>query len=449
VLPPPPTSPALSDERIEEGRFAELLEQHSATFFRLGATLEQIQEENWTKPHVARLVHECHTLESFLDDHGARLNRRFCTLTELVASLRSFALAGYSLLHLRGRLPTYGLEDWADSTGPLRRNLDEACGFLIRSTIILLRATRARAGGCGIEPAGVPFPSAEFAPTAVRLRLPHDIGQDQLDDERRRVAEVVSKFLQASDVLADLGVRPIADATVRRAFLAKHCSEEQARVYEATVHNLQSTYDTYIKNTVLEGNDPRLRQLRGHASAALHLLEAVTHLTHFYERHESELRTELTERILAELVQPTAVQEVILNNLLVNASDVLQAGRHLSEAVLPSYTRVRELEVQLPAGVTLHARPVALIVGIVNHFGTPVEFEIGSRRCNAASILEVLMAVGSTPEVAGFVFRGDERPLTHIALLFEHGLGERGTDGLPEDLSYLRPSSRNSDRRSR
>jgi phosphotransferase system HPr-like phosphotransfer protein len=170
---------------------------------------------------------------------------------------------------------------------------------------------------------------------------------------------------------------------------------------------------------------------------------------HFYERHESELRTELTERILAELVQPTAVQEVILNNLLVNASDVLQAGRHLSEAVLPSYTRVRELEVQLPAGVTLHARPVALIVGIVNHFGTPVEFEIGSRRCNAASILEVLMAVGSTPEVAGFVFRGDERPLTHIALLFEHGLGERGTDGLPEDLSYLRPSSRNSDRRSR
>jgi phosphotransferase system HPr (HPr) family protein len=111
----------------------------------------------------------------------------------------------------------------------------------------------------------------------------------------------------------------------------------------------------------------------------------------------------------------------------------------VAEALLGDYTRVRELEVELPPGVSLHARPVALIVGIVTHFGTPVEVEIGGRRCNAGSILEVLMAIGAAPDSSQFVFRGDERPLEHIALLFEHDLGEGEVFDLPNDLGYLRP----------
>jgi hypothetical protein len=36
------------------------------------------------------------------------------------------------------------------------------------------------------------------------------------------------------------------------------------------------------------------------------------------------------------------------------------------------------------------------------------------------------------------VFRGDEKPLRDIGLLFEHGLGEDGIDGLPPELGYLK-----------
>ena len=105
--------------------------------------------------------------------------------------------------------------------------------------------------------------------------------------------EVVTKYMQACEMLKDLHVRCIDDAQERHAFFSRNCTEALARTYEATVHNLQSTYDTHIQNTVLEGQDERLPRLRGHVSAALHLLEAVTHLAHFIERHENEVRSEI------------------------------------------------------------------------------------------------------------------------------------------------------------
>ena len=37
-----------------------------------------------------------------------------------------------------------------------------------------------------------------------------------------------------------------------------------------------------------------------------------------------------------------------------------------------------------------------------------------------------------------YVFRGDENPLRDIGVLFKNGLGERGLEGLPERLGYLR-----------
>ena len=64
--------------------------------------------------------------------------------------------------------------------------------------------------------------------------------------------------------------------------------------------------------------------------------------------------------------------------------------------------------------------------------------ELEGTRCNAGSILELLVAVGSHPDERRFIFRGDERPLRDIKLLFENGLGEGGLEALPGDLGYLR-----------
>ena len=428
------------EEVIQERAFVGLVQSHAQSFFRLTNTLLQHGAETWSKRHLNQLVIESDALESFLDDYGARYNRTWCLLRELAASVRWISLSAFSLAHLVGRLDSYCLEASMSSQelDDTRSSLEEARSFLHRSVQVLLMRIRDEGVALGLERTPELYPEDGLSGVAPRQRLPRNVGQEDLEDESQRIAEVASKYLASCDLLEDLGLRRLGDPARRREFLERVCTEAKARVYEATVHNLQSSYDTYIKNSVVEGRDDRLPRLRGHLSAALHLLEAVTFLTHFVERHEGGVRLEHAEQEIGALVDRSHLQEIILDDLLLGAERFLQRGRGIAEELLRAYTNLQELRVELPDELKLHARPAALIVGIVGHYGTPVELEVAGSKCNAGSILEMLVTVGSNPDARCFVFRGDENPLRDIGQLFASGLGEKGLDKLPEQLDYLR-----------
>jgi hypothetical protein len=428
------------EEVVVETAFAPLLGKESQTFCRLANALRSHPPGPWSKGLFQRLAHEANRLESFLDDHGARFNRNFSLTRELVASVRWLALGGFSLSHLAARLDTYGLGQALsnEEQDRLRRTLDHGRSFLRTSIEQLLVRQRQE-----LERLAVGWDSAMASPdeaslTAVRRRLPRNLGQEEPTDDSQRIAEIASKYLAACTMLDGLELRPTSEPRELRQKLALVCKEEQARVYEATVHNLQSTYDTHIKNTVVESEDDRLPRLRGLLSASLHLLESVTVLAHFVERHESESRGEATHLAIAGIVDGAKVRSLMLNELLHWANALMQRGRSTAEELLPSYIELRELRVELPPNLKLHARPAALIVNIVAHHGTPVELEVDGQRCNAGSILEILIAVGSKPDARDFLFRGDIHPLRDIGLLFEGNLGEDGLGNLPTELQYLR-----------
>ena len=436
-----PHAPATVDKVVREDEFLDALASYSLPFFELLHALQAQGHPSWSKQHYHQLVHDAHHLESFLDDYGARSNRTFHGFRELIAGLRWLAAAGHSVVHLSGRLDSYGARRWPDAEVALRtrERVARTAAYLGEHIGTLLCGVEREAADLGLRIPSGALPENKLLPVEVRRQLPRNLGADEPQNEDQRIAEVASKFLQATDLLLETGARPIADAGERRSFLEAVCTEEQARVYQATVHNLQSTYDTYIRNTVIEAKDGRLPHLRGHASAALHLLEAVTNLVHFRERHESDARSSAEESVrkLGDLVPPDELDQMILEELLLGAVEILEAARPIAADLLPSYTNVKELSVELADGVSLHARPAALIVGIVNHYATPVEMEVEGHTCNAASILELLVAVGSHPEARCYLFRGDERPLKDVQLLFEHKLGER-QEGLPPELDYLR-----------
>jgi PTS HPr component family protein len=428
------------EEVIQERAFSGLLRTRAESFLRLSNTLLARADKDWHKKHFYPLMSEAEDLESFLDDYGARFNRTYGYLRELVASVRWFAMTGFSLAHLESRIESYSVRSTlSEAEAEDAENSQRIARDFVRNTCVaLLRAVCAETDQLGLEVSPEKFPEHNFAGGTVRQRLPRNVGQQDLVDEATRIAEVATKYLSACAMLEDLCIRRIKNVQDRKSFLARICSEEQARVYEATVHNLQSTYDTYIKNTVLEGRDERLPRLRGHLSAALHLLESVTFLTHFVERHESGVRNEAAELKIAKLVDRSQVQDTILNQLLEWAYQFMRRGRPLAEDLLAAYTNVQELTVELPEDLKLHARPAALIVGIVENHRTPVELEIAGKRCNAGSILDLLVTVGSHPDARRYVFRGDVKPLRDIALLFQHGLGENGIESLPRELQYLK-----------
>jgi phosphotransferase system HPr-like phosphotransfer protein len=426
------------EEVISEKIFAGILAKEAEMFFRLANTLLSRPDGEWSRRHFFQLISEADTVEALLDDYGARYNRTYSYLRELVASQRSFALAGFSLTHLERRIEGYptvlSTSEFDSASASIRRTKS----FLQTVSKDLLQAACDEAAARGVRITDGSFPESRYGPDGPKQMLPRNMGQEDLTDDEQKVAEVASKFVQVATMFEQMGVRRIANEHEREAFLQRCCSEEQARVYEAAVHNLQSAYDTWVKNTRIEAGDGRLPKLRGHASAALHLLEAVTHLTHFVERHESKNRDEPIVRRIAALVNRGEVRDITLNHLLFHAALFMRRGRSLAEDLLPSYTNVQVLQVDLRDDLTLHARPAALIVGIVNRYGTPVELEVGSRVCNAASILDMMVTVGSNPDARRLLFRGDENPLRDIEMLFRSGLGEDGLEKLPPELAYLR-----------
>lgn len=427
------------EKLVPEQDFGGLLENHTQLLFRLANSLLEAGKESWTKRHYFELYTESDEVESFLDDYGARTNRTYNYFTEVVASVRGISLAGLSLEHLGRRIEAYGVVQALDAKDAQEAlaDLTFARAFVQSTLCDLLSELKSEAGSLSLAPPQKGFSQDSFDEGIQRFSLPRNLGQEDLQDETQKIAEVASKYLQACQMLDEAGVRRIDDEKTRETYLRQHCTEEHARVYEATVHNLQSAYDTYIKNTVIESKDERLPRLRGHVSCTLHLLEAVTHLTHFVDRHEGEGRTEAAEQRLGQTVNKARIRALTLNHLLHWAYRFMDHGRALAEELLPSYTNVLTLEVQLGPDLSLHARPASLIVTIVNRYGTPVEMEVASHTCNAGSILELMIAVGSNPDARKYTFRGDENPLRDIALLFEAGLGEDGMDSLPEALSYL------------
>lgn len=435
-----PESP-LRDVLTEEDFVPILLEQ-ARVMAALAQGLVQPESTWWGKRELFLLASEADELEACLDDHGARWNAHFHFFTELTASIRGLALAGLSVEHLVRRLGTYGLEVAMGEEA--FQSVDRACSgvasFLRRTLESLLTALVDEArtlGALDPECDGQPFPPG---PTKPRMRLPRTLGLQDLSDEDQRIAEVATKYLQACEMLGaaglDFGEGQVGDLG---SLLRERCREEHARVFEATVHNLQSAYDTHVKNTAREAADERLPRLRGHISATLHLLETMTQLVHFVERHENGERALEAQDRIGQLVPRQEVLHVILELLAPAATQVLTAGSTLAEGLLPSYTDVQSVELEVPSDVHLHARPIALMVAVVHHHGTPVRLELEGQTADASSILEVMILVGSKPEVRQLRFEGDSRPLNDLALLFAAGVGERGVEQLPDQLGYLRP----------
>lgn len=430
------------DTVVQERDFAAELSGHAQRFAFLAHSLLEGSKQwsgPWRKRDHFQLHAEADELEGLLDDYGARYNRTFCYLTELTASIRGFSLAGLSISHLSKRLGGYGVLAGlsAEDSVAAQAAVERTCTFVQASQVSLLDAWLQEARSLKLEFAPITRDEGEFSQETSRPRLPRNVDQEHIDGEEPRIAEVASKFLAAHAMLQRSGLSPEPGCD-RAKLLSRYCTEELARVHEATIHNLQSAYDTHIGNTVLESRDGRLQRLRGHISAALHLFQAITQLTHFVDRHESGVRSDTLEERLSNVVARADVQELILDVLLHWAQRFIALGAPLAEELLPTYTNILSLELTLADHLVLHARPASMLVSVVNHYGTPVEMELGGSTCNASSILELMILVGSNPGASSFTFHGDERPLEDIKLLFGCGFGEAGMEHLPAELDYLR-----------
>lgn len=425
---------------ISEEEFAAILKPPMSDFLALARRFGEMSDSERFRQYLSFLSEQANEVESFLDEYGARTNRTFSFLGKLIASVRWISRGLFAIEHVGSRFMGYFADPSAAAHEGFREELEATRCFLQSSLASLVNACAeeairldcaedASSGGIGKSIPGT---------NPGKNLLPQNLDElEEVPDEERRIIEVASRFRLAQEDIARLKVSERQDGPteIRRAVRERY-DEEAARRLEAKIHGLQAKYDTYISGTTLERSHPELRELRGFTSVVLHLLEAGTNLVHFYERHESDIRGAASQDRLAKIVDETRMLERIHNFVLVFASQYAKRGREVAEQIIPQFTTDVAYDLTVPTGTWVHVRPAHRIVAIVNHYGSPVEMEIDGERCEANSILQVMMLMGNHADARVIRFRGDEKPLGDLRALFDADLGE-GEGALPDRLSYL------------
>lgn len=433
-----PTTTETVDTVVSEEEFRPLFIEAARPLLHLEARAATHSDRAMTRRMYATITEEASDLENLLEDHDARYNSAFAPALELIASLRVFASVGYTLKTLLSRHPRKIVLEDADEDAHFRIEAAETLRFVNRNVRILMKELRSDVEDLcdDLSPEGAPT-QITAQESIHRLKLPHTLGADETEDTPSRIATEAAHFLSAYEGMTNRAeCRKFDDQDEMERFVLEVCDEEQSRFLEAKLQNIQSRYDTFVKNTRLEREDDDLRRFRYCVGMALRLSRCVTQLVHFYERHEDVVRTEEVRDRVATLVDKRRVLANLLNFGLYYVYRFMQCTEPVAKRLLDRYTTSRTVTLAIPENVYIHARPAALITKIVNHHGTPVSMTIGGDSCYAGSITKVMLLAGSQHAVREVTFTGDAAPIGDLERLFEGGLGE--TDALPEDLTYLR-----------
>ncbi len=441
-MPSPSQSEAVARRRVlDESAFAAALSLRAEDLRRTARAVLAEAPAGWTERDLY-FLYRCSTdLETFLDDHGARRNAVFCPVREAVARVRWLALACSALAHLHARAPTYrSLEhDWVardllpHAEGSLQ-SLGAALGGALQSLI-----KQWLTANCiwDLDPLERPLEQVPRS-TLPATRVLDPVGVDGESAASSAVARFLARYLRFTTSWSPEARIRVHGEKELVSYMERFCTERIARVFEARAHNLQSDYDSILAGSREAVEHPELPAMRSAVSQCFHLLEAVTALSHLYERHWVHEKDAEARDALEQVVSRQALLNIVVNDCIIKAYECLQLCRQAAESLLQRISLTEEREFVIPDGVTLHARPLSWIVAIVNHHGTQVQMEIDTDRANAASMMSLLVLSGGHVNSRKVKFYGSADVLEDLEALFQASLGERGMEAVPLRLrAYL------------
>jgi len=397
----------------------------------------------FTKKLYSRLISSSQLLEDFLDFHGAKNNKNWYFYREMTAAVRHLSLGCYSQKHISNRLASYGLDDIEDFKSQGYATLDFLAGCLIQmAPVILEEAVRLQ----------IPIPPESFEPVdfpgiATSEMLDFDIDDEAPDQHKKEIVKIASELLSISTNFEQLGFYEPYDFSGILAIVPEKINEVEIRRFEMLVHNLQSSFDTYVIHGGYRYGDRKLKQLRGYFSVVFHLLQMTGRLLHFYERHLHEAGYKDTykkvQERLASLINPEMLLDRTINYGLYYICHFLTSGKELAREILNENIERSAIMVKVPVKLGFHSRPSLLVAKIVQHFGGQVEMVVKGDRFDASSVLDIQWAGGKIQKenLSEVIFEGDTRALRDIEILAGVNYGEdtmgKGVP-LPNDLKYLR-----------
>ncbi|MBF0211251.1 MAG: HPr family phosphocarrier protein [Desulfamplus sp.] len=397
------------------------------------------------KKIYSKLVSASHLLEDFLDFHGAKNNRTWIFYRELSAAVRHLSLAGYSQKHIFNRIKLYKHEKKDDLfENESRDTLMMIQGSLELAAPIILK----EAEHLGIEIPSNGYEAKFFPDIYTGEQLEHNIDDlDNRQEQRKNLTIIATEFLDLIKAFEPFSFYERYTSDQIQELVPLKINEVGIRRFEMQLHNLQSSFDSYVIHGGFFHGNRKLKQLRSHFSVAFHILQVMGRLLHFYERHlldidYKDVYKQVSEA-LTELIDPDVLLDRCVNYCLFYAWQFLSSGQKLASEILNENIERTSIKVGIPKERGFHTRPSLLVAKIVQHYGGEVELVLGHDRFDASSVLDLQWAGGKIKkeDIEEVVFEGDARALEDLKILASLNYAEdsmgKGTP-LPKQLSYLR-----------
>jgi hypothetical protein len=269
--------------------------------------------QTFNKKLYANLISSSQLLEDFLDFHGAKNNKHWYFYRDLSATVRHLSLGCYSLKHLLNRIIFYELVDLEK----FKKEGEITFDFLTRSLIRLAPVILDEARRLKIPIPTDTFDSANFPGIITGEMLEYDIDDENKDQQKKNIVQIASEFIRIAATFDQHRFYEPLDMSAILAIVPSKINEVEVRRFEMLVHNLQSSFDTYVIHGGYRFGNRKLKQLRAYFSAVLHLLQIMGRLLHFYERHLHEagyknIYKEVQDR-LAALIDPETLLDRTIN----------------------------------------------------------------------------------------------------------------------------------------
>ena len=209
-----------------------------------------------SKRFYVTCVKESQEFEDFLDDHGARSNKTWVYLRELVASIRNFSSTAYMVSHILSRVNFYCLN--THSTESFLKDASAVLEFLHSSLTILCSHFTEEATCLRLTGKPSLLDETVFEENIVTRMLPNNINDEGGADIEEKVARVATELINAHDKSRSVMFeKKLSARNLDAGIIPERINEETLRDLEANVHNAQSIYDTYIQKTPFEASNPR------------------------------------------------------------------------------------------------------------------------------------------------------------------------------------------------
>ena len=400
-------------------------------------------KNTFTKKLYSKLISSSMLLEDFLDFHGAKNNSNWYFYRELAATVRHLSLGANFQKHISNRLVFYDLIDTAEFEKEGERTLEFLTQCLIKIAPVIINEARR----LSIDIPNEEFSHDDFPSVVTSAMLDYDIDDQNKDQQKKNIVKIANELLNIAKSFEEFKFYEFYSYRDILKFVPEKVNEVEIRRYEMLVHNLQSSFDTYVIHGGFRYGNRKLKQLRGYFSVVFHLLQMVGRLLHFYERHLHKAGYKSTykrvQERLSSLVNPKTLLDRTINYGLFYACHFLTAGIELASEILNENIERSAITVGIPIKLGFHSRPSLLVAKIVQHYGGKVDLCIGSDRFDASSVLDLQWAGGKIQKenISEVTFEGDARTLKDIAILAGVNYGEdtmgKGVP-LPKELSYLK-----------